>query len=403
MMNLFSEIKTRVPIESVCRDHGIEFNSRNKAKCPFHDDKRPSFSLHTSKQFAKCFSCNVGVDAIEMEYRLGIHSNKFEAAKALNNRYSLNIKMNNNNNQNKHNKEVTDLLEYYCNKTNQHLLQNKQALEWLEKSKGITLDDVKQYNIGYTGRGWLASGIKPDNKELAVKVGLLNEKDSNLYDYFRNRIIFPILINGSIAGIWTRRFPDSESNGLKWLGLKSSEYIPHKPIPFRENLNRDKCIVCESIPDSIAFLKAGYPSVSLLGSEISQENKQYFEKAKAKLYFALDPDNAGKSASYKLAKEFKASVIDLGFNKDPDEILVQLGLTEFKQLVSNSIESAKSYRSIILEEQLFSSSGKTKTLHPSMDYVDDNLIYGFREVVSHFFYQTMLFMILVILKKIITY
>jgi len=37
--------------------------------------------------------------------------------------------MHENNNQNKHNKEVTDLLEYYCNKTNQHLLQNKQALE----------------------------------------------------------------------------------------------------------------------------------------------------------------------------------------------------------------------------------------------------------------------------------
>jgi len=292
---------------------------------------------------------------------------------------------NNQNKHNKHNKEVTDLLEYYCNKTNQHLLQNKQALEWLEKNKDITLDDVKQYKIGYTGNGWLASNIKPENKELAVKLGLLNQKDNKCYDHFRNRIIFPILINGCIEGIWTRRFPDNEDNGPKWFGLKSSEYIPHKPIAFRENLNSNICIITESIPDSIAFLKAGYPSVSLLGSEISQENKKYFEKARAKLYFALDPDEAGKSASYKLAKEFKASVIELGFKKDPDEILVQIGLEKFKQLVSKSIDTAKSYKSILAEERLFSSSEKNKVLHPSMDYVDDNLIYGFRDGGKPFF------------------
>jgi len=355
------------------------------ANCPFHDDKKPSFSLHPSKQFAMCFGCNVSVDAIELEYRLAKHSNKYEAAKALNQRYSLNIKMNENNNQTKHNNEVSESLDYYCDKTHKDLLQNKQALEWLEMNKGITLDDVKQYKIGYTGNGWLTSGIKPENKELAVKLGLLNEKDNKCYDHFRNRIIFPILINGKIESIWTRRFPDNEDNGPKWFGLKISEYIPHKPIAFREYLNSNICIVVESIPDSIAFLKAGFPSVSLVGSEVSQENKQYFEKAKAKLYFALDPDSAGKSASYRLAKEFKGNVIDLGFNKDPDEIFVQLGLEEFKQLVSKSINTAKSYMSILEEERLFSSSGKIRTLHPSMDYLDNNLIYGFSDRGNPFF------------------
>jgi len=176
-----------------------------------------------------------------------------------------------------------------------------------------------------------------------------------------------------------------EDNGPKWFGLKSSEYIPHKPIAFRENLNSNICVVTESIPDSIAFLKAGYPSVALLGSEISTENKQYFEKARAKLYFALDPDKAGKSASYKLAKEFKGYVIDLGYTKDPDEILVQLGLEKFKQLVIKSIDTAKSYKSILAEERLFSSSEKSRNLHPSMDYVDNNLIYGFSDRGNQFF------------------
>jgi len=372
MINYYKEIKEKVSFVSVCRDHGIEFNN-SFSKCPFHPDTKPSFSLHSSKQFAKCFGCGVSVNLLELELKLGNHPNIFEAAKALNQRYSLNIKMNENNNQTKEFEDVSNLLKFYCDKTHKYLLQNKQALEWMEMNKGITLDDVKKYNIGYTGRGWLASSIKPENKELAVKVGLLNEKDNNYYDCFRNRIIFPILINERIEGIWTRRFPDNEDNGPKWFGLKSSEYIPHKPIAFRDNLNSNICIVTESIPDSIAFLKAGYPSVSLVGSEVSTENKQYFEKARAKLYFALDPDSAGKSASYKLTKEFKGNVIDLGFNKDPDEILVQLGLEKFKQLVSKSIENAKSYMSILEEERLFSSSEKSKVLHPSMDYLDNNL------------------------------
>ncbi len=71
-MDIFSEIKTRVPFESVCKDHNIEFKN-NKAICPFHDDKKPSFSLHPSKQYAKCFGCDVSVDAIELEYQLGKH------------------------------------------------------------------------------------------------------------------------------------------------------------------------------------------------------------------------------------------------------------------------------------------------------------------------------------------
>ncbi len=103
-MSIFEDFKNIVSLEQVAEYHGLEFNKNNKAICPFHEDKNPSLSLHSSKQFARCFGCGVTVDAIELEYKLGKHPNKFEAAKALNSRYSLNIKMHENNNQNKHNK-----------------------------------------------------------------------------------------------------------------------------------------------------------------------------------------------------------------------------------------------------------------------------------------------------------
>jgi len=202
-MSIFEEVKNLISLEQVAKHYGIVFDGKNKAICPFHDDHKPSLSLHPDKKFAKCFPCGESFDSLEIEYRLGKHPNKFEAAKALNKRYSLNIKMNEQNNQTKENKEVTNLLEFYCDTTHEYLLQNKQALEWLEKNKGITQEDIKKYKIGYTGKGWLASDTNPANTELALYIGLLNKNNSSFYDCFRNRIIFPILINGSIAGIWT--------------------------------------------------------------------------------------------------------------------------------------------------------------------------------------------------------
>jgi len=91
-MNIFEQVKNLVSLEQVAEYYGLEFNKNDKAICPFHDDKNPSLSLHPSKQYVKCFSCDVSVNAIGLEYRLGKHSNKYEAAKALNQRYSLNIK-----------------------------------------------------------------------------------------------------------------------------------------------------------------------------------------------------------------------------------------------------------------------------------------------------------------------
>jgi len=72
-MTCFEEVKNLISLEQVAKHYGIVFDGNNKALCPFHDDKRPSFSLHPDKQFAKCFSCGATADAINMEYRLAKH------------------------------------------------------------------------------------------------------------------------------------------------------------------------------------------------------------------------------------------------------------------------------------------------------------------------------------------
>jgi len=333
----------KLDLESVCRDHGIDFKDK-KALCPFpgHDDRNASFSLHNSKTYVYCFGCNKGGDAIWLEYELGRHQNQYGALTALNQRYGLNLKFNG-----WDEKKAKDydygfqLLDWYCKMAHENLLKNEEAQQWLEAKKAISLDDIKKYNIGFVGSSWLCNKATDKNKEIFIKLGLIKEKNGNLYDYFRDRLIFPVYNSGRIASIWSREWPDKKDSSYKWLGLPSSEFIPNKPIAFVENLNCDICMIAESIPDVYSFLKIDVPAVALLGDSVSHANKAYFEKAKAKLYFALDADEAGQEAAYKLAAEYKGHIIDLENDKDADEILAEHGIDEFKAIVEKAVSSAK--------------------------------------------------------------
>jgi len=244
-------------------------------------------------------------------------------------------------------------LEWFIDQTYKALLQNKEALQWLIEKKGITLDVIKENKIGDVRNGWLSSKVTNKSRGIALKLGLLKEKDGKIYDAFWNRLIFPVYNRGRIVSVWTREWPSKEDSGYKWLGVPASEFIPHKPIAFVENLNCDVCIITESIPDALAFLKVDIPAISLLGSHVSQDNRPYLEKAKAKLYFALDPDNAGQEASYKLAREFKGYVINLGQDKDHDEVLAEKGTQEFKAIVNKVIIEVKYYLDLVIENEDF--------------------------------------------------
>jgi len=83
---------------------------------------------------------------------------------------------------------------------------------------------------------------------------------------------------------------------------------------------------------------------------ISQANIHFFEKAKAKKVFCPDPDEQGRDAFFKLAKNFKGYLIDLGYDKDPDEILAEFGIERFKEIAKNSIERAQYYLEVMIDK-----------------------------------------------------
>ncbi|MGE5445469.1 MAG: CHC2 zinc finger domain-containing protein [Ignavibacteriales bacterium] len=354
MKSPFELIRESILVRDVALYHGIEFSHSGKARCPFHGDDKPSFSLHPSGGYAYCFGCSVSADAIELEFKLGLYGTRWEALKSLNERYSLGLKFNDWDKEKA--EEISNayqMIEKFCIDAHKTLMANAELLNWLKEKKGLTVEGLKKYCIGYVGDGRLTRILKGKERELALKIGLLAETDGKVYDYFRYRIPFPIYNRGKIVGIWARRWPDKDG-AVKYIGLPCSEFMPHKPIAFGENLNCDRCVVVESISDAIAFIKVDIPACSPVGTEISRYQSLCFEKAKAKLYFSGDPDSPGEKASYKWARRYKGYAIDLGFDKDPDAVIAEVGIEEFKKIAERAIGEAKHYIDVVIEKESLS-------------------------------------------------
>ncbi len=347
-MNIFEIVKGYLSFEDVAGYYGITFQN-TKALCPFHDDKVPSF--HSYGTHGYCFGCGKVADTVDLESHF-TRLPPFEAALSLAKRYEIPLPEFSPKDREKADKQakVYQLLERSVIWANRNIKKHLEVLEFLKK-KGLDEADIDRYQIGFVGdehpfTNNLNNLLDLDGTEIALgkEIGLINEYG----DHFKSRIIFPIWSYGKIVFLTGRAFLNGGEP--KYLHLKNSELI-YKQIAFAENLTKDFCLIVEGITDAIAFIKSGIPACALLGKEISEANRVYFEKAKAKLYFALDPDEAGKKASYELSKEFKGYTLNLGYEKDPDEVLAKLGPEEFKRVAEKAIEGAPYYLDSVIETE----------------------------------------------------
>lgn len=361
MKDIFEVIRRSVNFQSVAESYGIIFKNK-KANCPFHNDKNASF--HNYNDHGYCFGCEKTCDVIELEYELGNHSNRFIAAKELCKKHSLETLCDINDfseiNILNNYSDISKILEKYVEYTNRCLLKNPKILTKIYESKALTSKDVTKYKIGYSLGNFVQNcDLKQDEINILISIGILKELEYGLVERFNQRLIFPILNYGRVVNIWSRDYPLNKKSKIKWLGLPNSELIPHKEIPFVENLSKKRCLIVESIPDAITILKMGFPCIALIGTSISDHFKEKFLNNKTKLIFALDPDEAGIRATKKLIKEYKGYSLNLNIDKDFDEYLAELiyesgseisGLEKFKKILIKAIEEAPYYLDTIIED-----------------------------------------------------
>ncbi len=318
-----------------------------KALCPFHNEKTPSFFVSPAKQIWHCFGCNLGGDMFS--FIMQIEGLEFiDALRILANKAGVQLKKQDPKISSQRSK-LFDICEEATDFFEKNLEKNKQVLNYL-KNRGIALETIKEFRIGYALDSWNALydnltqlGYSDSNIE---KAGLIIKKQK-YYDRFRKRILFPINdISGQVIGFTGRIFEGDEKTA-KYVNSPESMIFNKSSILYGldkakiDIRQKDSCILVEGQVDVIMSHQTELKnSVATSGTALTKDHLRIIKRYTNNILLAFDTDTAGETAtkrSIALAQksDFNVGVIILPKGKDPADIISQDPKT-WKQAVENS-------------------------------------------------------------------
>ncbi|MEL0081050.1 MAG: DNA primase [bacterium] len=294
--------------------------------CPFHDDKKPSLSISEEKGLYHCFSCKAGGNLITFvkEFK---NISSGEAIKDICDFFDikfeykeLSVKDNT-----KKASQLIKLNSIIAKLYNKVLIEGKSseiAVEYL-KERGFSKKDIIDNEIGLAPESWdfLVKFIdqKNLNKGYSEEIGLIKKKENNnfYFDFFRNRIIFPIKNRqGSIIAFAGRSLNNDEP---KYLNSKESQIFSKRKILYGTNKfsllkgKKPKFVyIVEGYTDVLMMNKIGINNVvASMGTSLTNEHANEISKLSDKVVLIFDSDEAGLNASFKSIEPLFASGIDV--------------------------------------------------------------------------------------------
>ena len=353
--DLKEEIKNRIKLsEIISKKVILKKKSENSfiGLCPFHSEKTPSFHVHDEKQFYHCFGCEKHGDIFSFTMEID-NMDFYSALKylasliglTLNNKSHQNISF-----QNKY-KTLELSSKFFIETLNNK--KNKNVLDYLNE-RGLNKEICQEFLIGYAPSknydyqliDFLKS--KNINEEELIEIGLAKKKYNNLYGYFYDRIMIPIVsTNGKIIAFGGRSTNSSEP---KYLNSPESDVFSKRNILFgaynvkKRKQNIDNIILCEGYMDVIALFRFGYPAVATLGTAVSEKQIDLLTKLSKNIFVVFDGDQAGKNASIRLFDKLLPLIktdnvfrfVFLPNNLDPEEYLIKNGKDKFNVLLEKS-------------------------------------------------------------------
>ncbi len=322
------------------------------ARCPFHTEKTPSFSVTRNKQLYHCFGCGAGGNAISFLMDYG-HLNFVEAVEDLadfvgvevpKEAGTVSVKKNNL-------AEIYQVLEQVAVFYIEQLRNDKAAkvaVDYL-KSRGLSGEIAREFQVGYApmGRGELS---KHFNIKTLVDAGLvIANEDGSVYERFRGRVVFPIKDRrGRVLGFGGRILDDSMPKYLNspetTVFHKGREVYGLYELLAR-NSKPDRIVVVEGYMDVIALAQFGLSySVATLGTATSREHMELLFRFTTEIVLCFDGDKAGRAASWRavdavlptLQDGRQVKIMQLPSGIDPDVLMREQGLEAFESLVGSA-------------------------------------------------------------------
>lgn len=351
---IIEEIKFRNNIEDVISSYVTlkRAGSNMNGLCPFHSEKTPSFTVFTSSQNFYCFGCGAGGDVItfimraeNLEYpdaveflakRVGIEIPRDNEPSSRGPSRSRIIDMN------------RDAARFFH--TQLYSEAGRAGLDYLKNSRQLSDSVIKRFGLGFApdSFGALTDHLRSKGyTEEELLSGFMcgkSKKNGKLYDYFRGRVMFPIIdVAGNVIAFGGRVMDDSVPkylNSSDTPAFKKSRNL--FALNYAKNSAEEHIILCEGYMDVIALHAAGFSSaVATLGTAITSEQARIISKYTKKVIISYDSDAAGQRAADKAIKLLseagcEVKVLKMNGAKDPDEYIKKFGAAKFKDLLSGS-------------------------------------------------------------------
>ena len=349
------ELSARNPIEDVVGQYvSLKRSGSNLfGLCPFHGEKTASFSVAPDKGIYYCFGCHKGGNAVN--FMMEVEGLSYpDAVRALAKRAGM---------------EVPEDEQYQSRYRQQERLWalHKEAARFFHSKlyapegaaalnyalgRGMPKATLTTFGIGYAPDSWtaLVDALRKkgytDQELRDSGLVTVSKKNGNLFDRFRDRLMFPIIdVRGNVIG-FGGRIMKNDPNAAKYLNSPETMIFNKRKNLFALNLAKKSklgyLILVEGYMDAIALHQYGFDcAVASLGTALTEDGAALLSRYTDQVVLIYDGDNAGQNATKRaipiLEKAgLQVKVLQMRDAKDPDEFLKKFGADRFKLLLEES-------------------------------------------------------------------
>lgn len=356
--DFISEVRSNVNIVDVISQY-VSLEKKGKdyiGLCPFHQEKTPSFTVNADKQFFKCFGCGKGGNVFkflmykdDLTFPESVERVAEFAHIAMPNGYGHNSGTKLNPLMQMH----QDAVDFY----HRVLLTTKAGERGMQYAQKRELDQeiLDHFKIGYAPKAdnvlitYLRSKGYQDD-DLAQSGLFVQARDGQLYDRFRDRLMFPLdNENGRTIGFSGRRISDDKTEA-KYMNSPETEIFTKSKVLFhfaeakKAARGEGHLVLYEGYMDVIAAYKAGVKSgIASMGTSLTDDQIYLLRRITPNIIINYDGDDPGVHAEERAARmfnkdgNFNLGIVVLPEKLDPDEYVKKYGTGKYLEEVKGAL------------------------------------------------------------------
>lgn len=331
-MKIIEEIRREIDLAELVRSYGIllkKIGQNWQGLCPFHTETNPSFTVYPETQSYYCFGCKKGGDVINFlaeKEHISYHAALTTLAEAQGIKADWGSSLEKISKAHITEEILAGSIDFFAKR----LANSDEALGYLLE-RGLDTDSIAAFKLGFAPSEYaLSDSLRERGFEMEdiLLAGIIRKgEDGALYNFFRNRIIFPHLKRGRVTYLAGRALPGN-SNQSKYIKLPVNEYVNNGFFNM-DALPRgnEKVIITEGYFDCIMATQNGFPAITPGGTQIKEDLLEELKGRNVTFQIVFDNENSGegKKTALLLAEKFsregiRADIVTLPKNESIEKV-----------------------------------------------------------------------------------